>query len=171
MPSAPREPVATSPAVDFDHMVHHVDPALEIVTSQSSVWETHRTVQWTPIAETAVTAIITMTTVLRGNARPTTPNANSTSVSSISSYLYSFNENLVGHTHFVLDSCSNCDLLSRKLTCAISFTVQIQTREMIDVTLFTMITEISLATVATLRQLIFLVLLGENTCTCMCKSI
>ena len=84
MPSAPQEPVAISPLVNIDHMEHHVDPAPESVTLQSSVLETRRSVQWTPIAGMATAVIITMTIVLKGRARHTTLNAGSTSVSRIS---------------------------------------------------------------------------------------
>ena len=83
MPSAPQEPVAICPPVNIDCMEHFVDPALGIVTLQSTAWETHRTVQWTPIAGMARAAMIPMTTVLKGRARHTTLNAGSTSVSQI----------------------------------------------------------------------------------------
>ena len=83
MHSAPQEAVAIPPPVNVDRMEHHVDPAPESVTLQSSVWGTLRTVQWTPITEMALTAIVTMTTVLRGRARHMTLNAGSTSVSLI----------------------------------------------------------------------------------------
>ena len=83
MPSAPQEVAAICPPVNVDLMEHRVDPAVESVTLQSTVWGTLRTVQWTPITEMALTAIITMTTVLRGRARHMTLNAHFTSVSLI----------------------------------------------------------------------------------------
>ena len=88
MQSAPQEPVAISPPVNVDHMEHRVDPAPESVTLQSTVWGTLRTVQWTPITEMALAAIITMTTVLRGRARHTTHNAGFTLVSLIHISMY-----------------------------------------------------------------------------------
>ena len=83
MPSAPQEPVAIYPPVNIERMEHFVDLSLGSVTLQSTVWETHRTVQWTPITGMGPAAMISMTTVLKGHARHSTLNAGSTSVSLI----------------------------------------------------------------------------------------
>ena len=79
--SAPREPAVISLSVSCDRTAQHAEPAVESVTSLSSVRETHRTARLILTKEMAAYAIMTVTTVSRGHVRCTTHNVNTTSVS------------------------------------------------------------------------------------------
>ena len=79
--SAPREPAVISLSVSCNRTAQHAEPAVESVTSLSSVRETHRTARLILTKEMAAYAIMTVTTVSRGHVRCTTHNVNTTSVS------------------------------------------------------------------------------------------
>ena len=162
--SAPGEPAVISLSVSCDRTAQRAVPAVESVTSLSSVRETHRTARLILTKEMAAYAIMTVTTVSRGHVRRTTHNVITTSVSSCHIILFP----VIPEEMFADKTCSlepsnyvtglHVTQWSGCLYC--TYVLQIPVKVTIAVTL-KMLWGKDMVTAATIRLTSFLVPTGE----------